>query len=98
MWEVGVEIPHNNITNTNTNTNTNDNNNIHHQAIRRELEPVGPTLFKDPLDTKWGVLPTLRLVGGHPPYAMYALRKNAIHGKTRSGGNHLTPSIVQTYL
>ena len=31
--------------------------------MRREFEPVGPTLLKKPLDAWWGLLPTLRWVG-----------------------------------
>jgi hypothetical protein len=34
------------------------------RAIQREFELVGPTLLKNPLDTKWGLLPTLRWEGG----------------------------------
>lgn len=31
-------------------------------AIRREFEPVGSTMFKNPLGACWGLLPTLRWV------------------------------------
>ena len=29
------------------------------RAIRREFEPIGPTMLKNPLDAGWGLLPTL---------------------------------------
>jgi hypothetical protein len=32
------------------------------RAIRCEFEHVGPTMFKNPLDAGWGLLPTLRWV------------------------------------
>ena len=37
------------------------------EAIRRDFESVGPTLFKNPLDARWGLLPTLRWVGSWLP-------------------------------
>ena len=37
-------------------------NNIQRQAIRREYEPVGLILLKDPLGARWGLLPTLWLL------------------------------------
>lgn len=44
--------------------NNNDNdNNIQRQAIHHEFKPVGLTLFKDPLGTRWGSLCTLQWVG-----------------------------------
>ena len=36
--------------------------NQHCLLCRREFEPTGPTLSKSHLDTKWGLLPTLRYV------------------------------------
>ena len=33
------------------------------RAIRREFEPVGPTLLKNPLGAGWGLLPTLQWMG-----------------------------------
>ena len=41
--------------------------NNQHQAIWCEFEPVGPTLFKNPLGAGWGLLPTLRWVGSWLP-------------------------------
>ena len=41
-------------------------NNERH-AIRREFEPVRPTLLKDPLGAGWALLPTLRWVGSWLP-------------------------------
>ena len=36
---------------------------IQRRAIRREFEPVGPTLLKDTLGAGWGLLPILQWVG-----------------------------------
>ena len=36
-------------------------------AIRREFQPVGPTLLKDPLGACWGLLPSWRWVASWLP-------------------------------
>ena len=36
-------------------------------TIRREFEPVGPTMLKNPLITEWYLLPTLRWMGSWLP-------------------------------
>ena len=52
-------------------TTTNINN--HHRAIRREFEPVGPTLLKSPLRAGWGLLPTLQWAGSWLPTNLVTL-------------------------
>ena len=34
-----------------------------HGATQRELEPIGPTLLKNPLDTRWGLTTYLAVDG-----------------------------------
>ena len=41
--------------------------NDQHWAIRREFEPVGPTVLENPLGARWGLLPTLQWVGSWLP-------------------------------
>ena len=41
--------------------------NNQHWTIRREFEPVDPNLLKNPLDARWGLLPTLQWVGSWLP-------------------------------
>jgi hypothetical protein len=41
-------------------------NNQRH-AIKREFEPVGLTLLKNPLNARWGLLLTLRRMGSWLP-------------------------------
>jgi hypothetical protein len=41
----------------------NNNINLQCRAIQSEFEHVGPTLLKDFLGARWGLLPTLQWVG-----------------------------------
>ena len=48
---------------------------LHNQrrAIQYEFEPVGPTLLKNPLGARWGLLLTLRWVGSWLPIYLASL-------------------------
>jgi len=70
------------------------------QAIGQEFEPIGPILFKNPLDAGWDLLPTLLWVGSWLPtylIGFFYQVERRFHGENQTANHSIQKWVPLHY-